>query len=70
MNGMRSTSVTAMSDHRDRLRRVSHAMAARRRLDRKSDRRRRHRGAGRVWVNGRELGGSDPRFAHLTQSFD
>jgi hypothetical protein len=70
MNGMRTSSVTVMSDHRERVRRVTHAMAARRRLERSRDRRRRPRGAGRVWVNGRELGGADPRFEHLAQSFD
>jgi hypothetical protein len=25
---------------------------------------------GRAWINGRELGGTDPRFAHLTRSHD
>ena len=70
MNGMRTSSVTAISDHRERARRVSHAVAARRRLERSRDRRRRPRGAGRVWVNGHELGGTDPRFSHLSQSFD
>ena len=25
---------------------------------------------GRVWVNGREVGGGDPRFAHLAGSYD
>ena len=67
MNSMRNSSVTAMSEHRGR--RVERAVAARRRLDKSRERRRRQRG-GRVWVNGSELGGMDPRFAHLTQSFD
>jgi hypothetical protein len=64
MHSMRKSSVTAMSDHRGR--RIERAVAARRRLRRTRER----RGGGRVWVNGSELGGSDPRFAHLTQSFD
>jgi hypothetical protein len=25
---------------------------------------------GRVWVNGREVGGTDPRYAHLATSYD
>jgi hypothetical protein len=70
MKPMSTSSVTAINEHRDRGRRVSRAMAARRRLDRGSERRRDRRGGGRLWVNGRELGGADPRFAHLTQSFD
>jgi hypothetical protein len=57
-----------MSDHRER--RVGQAVAARRRLDRSGDRRRRARGGGRLWVNGSELGGTDARYAHLAQSFD
>jgi hypothetical protein len=70
MKPMSTSSVTAINEHRDRGRRVSRAMAARRRLDRGSERPRDRRGGGRLWVNGRELGGTDPRFAHLTQSFD
>ena len=25
---------------------------------------------GRAWINGDEVGGSDPRFAHLNHSYD
>jgi hypothetical protein len=25
---------------------------------------------GRAWINGREVGGSDPRYAHLNHSYD
>jgi hypothetical protein len=25
---------------------------------------------GRAWINGNEVGGSDPRFAHLNHSYD
>jgi hypothetical protein len=25
---------------------------------------------GRAWINGAEVGGSDPRFAHLNDSYD
>jgi hypothetical protein len=37
------------------------AVGARKRLDRVR---------GRVWINGRELGGTDPRYAHLGRSYD
>jgi hypothetical protein len=33
------------------------------------DRRERESG-GRAWINGREVGGPDPRFAHLGRSYD
>jgi len=26
--------------------------------------------AGRAWINGREVGGTDPRFAHLDRFYD
>jgi hypothetical protein len=26
--------------------------------------------AGRAWINGREVGGTDPRWSHLTRSYD
>jgi hypothetical protein len=69
MKPMRSSSVTAIGNRRDRSRRVGRAVAARRRLEDGGERRRRARG-GRAWINGRELGGEDPRFAHLSLSFD
>jgi hypothetical protein len=31
---------------------------------------RRARPPGRAWINGREVGGTDPRYAHLSQSYD
>lgn len=27
-------------------------------------------GGGRAWINGREVGGTDPRYAHLDRSYD
>jgi hypothetical protein len=27
-------------------------------------------GSGRAWINGREVGGANPRFAHLAGSYD
>ena len=38
------------------------AIEARRRLERVR--------AGRAWINGREVGGPDPRYAHLARSYD
>jgi hypothetical protein len=29
-----------------------------------------HRVGGRAWLNGRELGGADPRYVHLEASHD
>jgi hypothetical protein len=26
--------------------------------------------SGRAWINGREVGGADPRFAHLSGTYD
>jgi hypothetical protein len=28
------------------------------------------RGVGRAWINGREVGGTDPRYIHLSESHD
>lgn len=68
MNG----AVTRIGHRRDR--RISRAVSARRGLDRapSSDR---HgadspRAGGRVWVNGQEVGGTDPRHAGLAFSHD
>ena len=27
-------------------------------------------GVGRAWINGREVGGTDPRYIHLSESHD
>jgi hypothetical protein len=71
MDHVNASAVIAIDDRR---RRVSHAVAARRRLDRApfpSGRRgERPRAGGRVWLNGVEVGGTDPRHAHLALSFD
>ena len=32
--------------------------------------RRLHRPSGRVWLNGREVGGPDPRYEHLARGGD
>jgi hypothetical protein len=68
MIDMKSSSVTRLAEYDSR---VSRAMAARRRLLRNAERRAGDevRG-GRAWLNGRELGGTEPRLAHLAGSFD
>jgi hypothetical protein len=32
--------------------------------------RRERRPYGRAWINGREVGGADPRYAHLAAGYD
>ena len=79
MDDMRgNAAVTELQDRRGR--RVSRAMAARRRLDRapfprraggeRSRFARAPRAGGRVWVNGIEMGGTDPRHSPLALSYD
>ena len=72
MDDMTKAAVTQIET--GRARRVSRAVSARRRLDpapfparRRDDER---RAGGRVWVNGRELGGTDPRHSPLALSHD
>jgi hypothetical protein len=48
------------NEAKDRRSRMAHATEARRRLER----------LGRAWVNGREVGGADGRYAHLAHSYD
>ena len=71
MDHVNASAVIAIDDRR---RRVSHAVAARRRLDRAPFPRGRHserpRAGGRVWLNGVEVGGTDPRHATLARSYD
>ena len=63
MEPMQADNVRRLDDTRDRRRRLQLAVAARRRL---ADR----RATGRVWINGGEVGGGDPRFRHLAQTYD
>jgi hypothetical protein len=56
---MRAT-VVSMNAARRRDPRMPRAIEARRRL----------RPTGRVWLNGREVGGADPRYAHLSSTHD
>lgn len=57
---MRAT-VVPLTAARARNPKLSRVIEARRRLGRPT---------GRVWVNGRELGGEDPRYAHLGRVHD
>jgi hypothetical protein len=72
MRKVRRTKVKALDEQRSR--RVSRAVAARRRLNRAPFPTRRggdqSRAGGRVWVNGIEVGGTDPRHAPLGLSYD
>jgi hypothetical protein len=73
MSDVRRAAVTNIDDGRDR--RVSRAVAARRRLDRapfptRAGGGERQRAGGRAWLNGVEVGGTDPRHATLTPSYD
>jgi len=65
---MNTSSVTTIGEYAGRERRIRRAIDARRRLT--GDRRARRRTGGRAWLNGQELGGTDPRHAHLSVSFD
>ena len=47
----------------DRNQRMSRVIQARRRLSTP-------RGGGRAWINGREVGGPDSRYAHLSVVYD
>ena len=71
MERVNGTPVTAIEERR---RRLSRAVAARRRFDRApfpSERRRgEQRAGGRAWVNGVEVGGTDPRHLPLALSYD
>jgi len=51
-------------NQQDRRRSLALVTAARRRLDEEPRQR------GRVWINGREVGGASARFDHLSRSHD
>jgi hypothetical protein len=61
------TNLKTLPRGRRRDRRLERAMEARRRLADSADT---VRLGGRAWINGEEVGGADPRFAHLSVSFD
>jgi hypothetical protein len=62
-----SGDLKAIPEGRHRKRRLERAMEARRRLADAADA---PRLGGRAWINGEEVGGADPRFAHLSASYD
>jgi hypothetical protein len=72
MDDVSRKAVTEIHDRRSR--RVSRAIAARRRIDRAPLPARfggePARTGGRVWVNGVEMGGTDPRHEALAASHD
>jgi hypothetical protein len=70
MHTMHSATVIPLQTARERSRRVSRAVDARRHLTDPRDRRSETRLAGRAWVNGIELGGARRAFAHLVESYD
>lgn len=62
-----STNVETLSRGRRRERRLEPVIEARRRLADTADV---ARHGGRAWINGEEVGGVDPRLAHLSTSYD
>jgi hypothetical protein len=72
MGDMNTSTVTQISERKQRGRRVSRAIEARRGLVAATDVRkqpRRPRG-GRAWINGFELGGTESRHLPLAIQFD
>jgi hypothetical protein len=61
-----STNLKTLPRGRRRERRLERAVEARRRLADSAE----ARHGGRAWINGEEVGGAEPRFAHLSASFD
>jgi hypothetical protein len=71
MSNMERESVVSLDAARERGRRVSRAVDARRSLLARGDERRvSDRAEGRAWVNGSELGGPRTALAHLTECYD
>jgi hypothetical protein len=62
MRTVRDT-LTTLPRGTGREQRMSRVIQARRRLPSP-------RGGGRAWINGREVGGSDPRYSHLNSIYD
>jgi hypothetical protein len=70
MKPVKSASVIRMSSTREREHKVSRALGARHRVEKAAGGRGQRRFYGRAWINGREIGGSDPRYEHLVSSYD
>jgi len=60
---------SASVPHPSRDQRMSRVIDARRRLEGKDDAIP-PQGGGRAWINGREVGGPDSRYAHLSATYD
>ncbi len=58
-----SSPVASIATRRRRRESIDRAIEARRALAPRS-------GSGRAWINGREVGGQNPRYAHLHRSYD
>jgi hypothetical protein len=69
---MSNPAVIPLDDHRRRTRRFTQALAAEALLRAAvEDASKPHEPlTGRAWINGREVGGAEPRYAHLTESYD
>jgi hypothetical protein len=63
MTTMESAPVVQLPTGATRNLRMLRAIAAKRRLEESATR-------GRAWINGREVGGADQRYAHLARSHD
>jgi hypothetical protein len=70
MSNMHTATVIPLGSARDRGRRVTRAMDARRHLHDPRERRSRVRPEGRAWLNGTELGEARVALAHLAESYD
>jgi glutathione S-transferase len=66
MKAVSSNLKTLPRGRRREQRRLERAVEARRRLADSAE----ARHGGRAWINGEEVGGADPRFAHLSAAFD
>jgi hypothetical protein len=69
---MSSPAVTPLDDRRRRSRRLSRALAAEALLRAALENAAKPSQSplGRAWINGREVGGTEPCYAHLAQSYD
>jgi hypothetical protein len=69
---MSSPAVIAFDSHRRRGRRFSRALAAEALLRAPVEDASKPKQplTGRAWINGREVGGTEPHHAHLTESYD
>ena len=69
---MSTPAVTTLSEHRRRSRDLTRALAADAllRAAMEDAARPREPSPGRAWINGREVGGTEPLYAHLAESYD